>query len=154
MTMVKLEKRRNRETNRRLTKAYTKMQNLIEAFNKKELPRELLSDFNYDIELINSVSGTDKELTKTLRKIYSKALKVVEEKMKYVAKHHYRNLWIAYGILAAVAFSSIFGSFVFTGIGSSIGMMIPMGMAIGAVIGSYFDQQAEKDGRQLDLVTE
>lgn len=154
MTIVKLEKRRNREANRRLTKAYTKMQNLIEAFNKKELPTEVLSDFNYDIELINSFSGTDRELTKTLRKTYSKALKVVEEKMKYVAKHHYRNLWIAYGLLAAVAFSPIFGSFEFTGIGSPMGIMIPMGMAIGTVIGSYLDQQAEKEGKQLDLVTE
>ena len=154
MRIEKLIEPSNLEFNRKLSIAFTKMQNLIEAFNKKEIPQDLIAKINDDIQKINSFSGSHRELTKIIRKSYSKALKIVEEKMKYVAKFHYRNLWIAYGLLAGVVFTPLFERLEFMGIGSSIGLAIPIGMIIGMVIGNNMDQQAEKEGNQLDLATD
>ncbi len=154
MTILKLEKRNNLDGKRRLIKAYNKMQNLIAAFNKKELPSEIATKLNDDLRLINTFSGSDRALAKTLRKSYTRALKIVEDKLKYVTKFHYRNMGIAFGLLAGVVLTPIFERLEFMGIGSSIGLAIPLGMMIGMVIGTNFDRQAEKDGRQLDLVTE
>ena len=154
MTILKLEKRNNLDGKRRLIKAYNKMQNLIEAFNKKGIPLEIATKLNDDLRLINTFSGSDRELAKTLRKSYTRALKIVEEKLRYVTKLHYRNMGIAFGLLAGVVFTPLFERLEFMGIGTSIGFAIPMGMIIGMVIGNNLDQQAEKDGRQLDLVTE
>jgi hypothetical protein len=154
MSIEKLTQRNNIEANRKLAKAYIKMQDLIEAFNKKDLPKELETNINDDIKLINTFSGSDRELTKFLRKKYSAALKIVEEKLKYVTKFHHRNLGIAFGLLAGVVFTPLLERLEFMGMGSSIGVAIPLAMIIGLVIGNNLDQQAEKDGRQLDLVNE
>ena len=150
MDIEKLIKRQIREPNKRLLKEYQKMEDLIEALNKKEIPAELLTVINDDIKLVNSFSGTDKELTKTLRKTHSKILKFVEKELKLVAKNHYRTLWMAigisvFGISMGTVFSTVFGNY------SYLGMGIPIGMVFGLVIGANLDKNAEKDGKQLDL---
>ena len=151
MNIEKLERRKGLEGNRKLTKVYDKMQALIEALSKKDIPSDLMTFINADIKLNNSFSGTEKELTKILRKTYSKILAFVEKELKFVAKHHYVSRWMVFGMLAGVLFSSIFSSFGFMGIGSSSGMGISLGMLIGIVVGTNLDQQAENTGKQLEL---
>ncbi len=150
MEIEKLKKRQIGEPNKKLLKEYQKMEDLIDALGKKEIPEELLTVINDDIKLVNSFPGTDKELTKTLRKTHSKILKFVEKELKLVAKNHYRTLWLAigisvFGISMGTVFSAVLGN---TGY---IGMGIPIGMVIGLVIGANKDKYAEKERKQLDL---
>ena len=145
MNIEKLEIKNRIELNTKLTKAYHKMQGLIEALSKKEIPSEVLSSINADIKSLNSFSGTEKELTKILRKTYAKILAFVEKELKFVAKQHYLSLGMVFGMLAGSVFSSIFDSFGFTGMGISIGMLI------GIIVGTNLDKKAEEDGKQLEL---
>ena len=145
MNIEKLEIRNRIELNTKLIKAYHKMQGLIEALSKKEIPSEILSSINADIKSLNSFSGTEKELTKILRKTYSKILAFVEKELKFVAKRHFLSLWMVFGLLAGVVFSSVFDNFGFMGMGISIGMLI------GIIVGTNLDKKAEEEGKQLEL---
>ena len=86
------------------------MQLLIEALDKKDIPSEELTTINDHIVSINSFGGTDKELTKELKKTYKIILSFIEENLKLVPKNHFRALWIVYGSLAGVVLSSIFAN--------------------------------------------
>lgn len=151
MKIDSLQRRKRSEANKKLTKAYNKMQGLIEALDKKDLPSDVLISINKRIGLINSFDGTEKELHKTLKKTYSKTLTFVEEKLKYVTKHHFQKLWMVYGMLAAAVFTSVFSSFEMFGIGSSAGIGFSLGMLIGMMLGAVQDKQARKEGRQLEI---
>lgn len=145
MNIEKLEIRKSIELNTNLRKAYRKMERLIEALSKKEIPTEILSSINTDIKSLNTFSGTEKELTKILRKTYSKILALVEKELKFVAKRHYLSLGMVFGMLAGVVFSSLFDSFGVAGMGISIGMLI------GIIVGTNLDKKAEEEGYQLEL---
>ena len=54
MNIEKLKDRSNSEQNKKLLAANRKMQQLIQALEKKEIPTEILIVINKDIELINS----------------------------------------------------------------------------------------------------
>jgi len=154
MTIEKLKRRKNIEANRKLSKAYNKMQKLADALNKKEVSTEVVEHVNERINLINSFKGRDKDLTRIRRRSDSQILQLIEEKLTFVTKHHYRSLWMVYGMLAGVIFSSVFSSFDFMGIGGSTGIGLSIGMLIGIVIGTTLDQKAEKEGRQIELIAE
>ena len=151
MNIEKLERRKGLEGNRKLTKAHDKIQALIEALGKKDIPSDVITFINVRIKLINSFTGSERELTKTLKNTNSHILKFMEEKLKFVVMHHYRNRWMIFGMLAGLLFSSVSSSFEFMGIGSSTGIGLSMGMLIGIVVGTNLDQQAEKEGKQLEL---
>lgn len=152
MMIEKIEIRRKIDSNRKLVKAYNKMQKLTDALNKKELTSEVIGYVNEQISLINSFKGSEKDLIKILKNSYTQILKFVEEKLTFVPKHHFRNLCMIYGISAGIVFSSVFSSFDFMGIGIMAGVGLSMGTAIGIVFGTSLDQKAEKEGRQLKLV--
>lgn len=152
MNIKKLEDRVNSEqNNKKLLGAYQKMQRLIQALEKKEIPTENLIVINADIELINSFSGTEKKLIQILKKTNSKIITFVEKELQFVIKQHYRSLGIVFGMFAGTMFSSISGSIGIMDIGTSTGMGILVGMVIGIIVGSYLDVKAEKNGLQLDL---
>ncbi|MBT8222071.1 MAG: hypothetical protein KJN96_02760 [Eudoraea sp.] len=50
-----------------------------------------------------------------------------------------------FGVPMGVAFGAALDNMAFLGIG------IPIGMAIGIAIGTAMDEQAKKEGRQLDI---
>lgn len=150
MEIIELKKRAFTDQNKKLTKAYQRMQSLITALNKKEIPKEISTLINQDIEAINSFIGVDKDLKKTINKTYSKTISLIEQKLKLVCRNHYRTLWLAlgmsgFGIPMGVAFSAALDNYAFIGIG------IPIGMVIGMALGAEMDKKAEKEGRQLDI---
>lgn len=152
---MKLEifnKREGSEFNKKLTKGYNRMQNLMTAIEDKELPSNEITSLNERIKLINSFGGTDKELIKILRKTYKNILTLLEEKLGLVTKHHFRTLWMVYGMLAATVLSTVFSISEIMGIGASAGMWLSIGMFAGIIAGNYFDDQAEKNGRQIGIV--
>lgn len=143
MIIEKLKIRNNFDQDKRLTKAVLKMQNSIEALNKKETPGEVASVINDDIRMLNAFSGTDKEVRKTIRRTHSKILKLVEKELKWVPKNHYRTIWLAIGLAAfGIPLGAAF---------SNLGLGIPLGIVFGMVVGSQMDKKAKKEGRQLDI---
>lgn len=151
MKIENLESIENSENDKNLTKAFKMMQKLIESLKKRELSEEVIKDINENVKSINLFSGSKKELTKMIKKSYYKLLSFIEKEVKLVAKFHYRKLWMIYGLLAGSVLSSFSNVFEFFGPGSSIGLGIGFGMLIGIIIGTKLDQQAEKEGRQLDV---
>lgn len=143
MIIEKLKIRNTIDQDKRLTKAVLKMQNLIEALNKKEIPEEVASIINEDIRTLNTFSGIDKEVRKTLRRTHSKILKLLEKELKWVPKNHYRNTWLAIGLAAfGIPLGAAF---------SNIGLGMPLGMIFGMVVGSFMDKKARKEGKQIDI---
>jgi hypothetical protein len=74
----------------------------------------------------------------------------LEKEHKLVPKHYYRNLWIPIGLSGiglpiGVVFGFLMGNMSFLGAG------LPIGLALGVIFGTYQDQKAEKEGRQLDF---
>ncbi len=126
------------------------MQALIIALNKKEIPTEISTQINEDINMINFFVGSDTEFKKTVNKTYNKTIKLLEQKLKLVTKNHYRTQWLAigmtvFGMPMGIAFSAALDNYAFIGIG------LPIGMVIGMALGSEMDKKAEKEDRQLDL---
>jgi len=72
--------------------------------------------------------------------------------LQLVAKNHYRNTWLAirmaaFGIPLGVAFGSSLANIAYIGIG------LLFGFVIGIAVGSSKDQNAAKEGRQLNWET-
>lgn len=150
MKIDNLKPNANTEGNKKLEKAHKCLQGLIDALNKKDLPTDISTKINRDIDTINAFSGTDKELTKAMSIAKKTILKEVMQKLKLVPKNHYRNMWMAlgmsvFGIPMGVTFSVSLKNYGFIGIG------LPIGMAIGIALGTGMDKKAEKEGRRLDV---
>lgn len=117
---------------------------------QKELPSEIVKHVNQNIEAVNSLSGTHKELRKQICKSQYNILKLIEKELKIVPKNLYRSRWLAIGMSAfgipfGVAFGVSLDNMAFIGIG------IPIGMVIGMAIGAGMDKKAFDEGRQLDI---
>lgn len=151
MEIETLNRRKNIDQNPKLIKAYLKIENLIEAINKKELAEQYITHINIEIKSINSFSGNDKELIKILRKTYDKILVYIEKELKLVKRNHYQNSWIGLGIMAGVLLPYFFRLITSPETWNSMGFGIPMGMIIGLLAGKNRDEKAKKAGKQLDL---
>jgi hypothetical protein len=142
MTIRKIEERANTVQNVKLTKAYNKLQALINELNKREIPEDIQNTINTDIATINSFSETDKKLVKLLRKVHSRTLRLIEKELNLVAENHYRDLYMAIGVALGVAFSASF---------DNNGLGLILGLVIGITAGIHFDKKAEQNGNQLNL---
>ena len=114
MEIKELKKRPNIDQNIKLISAYAQFDKLLTELKKKELTEEIIKSINNGIDQINSVSESEKQLRKQIRKTQSSILKLIEKELKLVTKNHYRNTWLAVGMAA-------FG--------------IPLGVAFGSSIG-------------------
>ena len=72
-----------------------------------------------------------------------------EKELKLVTKNHYRNTWLAIGMVMGIVFGSSFGSS--SGNTSLVALGIPIGITIGIAIGTSKDKEAKDNGLQLDL---
>jgi hypothetical protein len=149
MEIKELKKRPSLVHNKRLIGSYSQFDKLLMELRKKELLQEVVNSINNGIDLINSVSESEKELRKQIKKTQSSILKLIEKEHKLVTKNHYRNTWFALGMVFGVPLGASFG----TSLGHMglIGIGIPIGMVIGMAIGSGMDKKAFEEGRQIDL---
>ncbi len=150
MEIKELKKRPSIEQNKKLISAYAQFDKLLTELKKKELTEEIVKSINNGIDQINSVSESEKQLRKQIRKTQSSILKLIEKELKLVTKNHYRNTWLAVGMAAfglplGVAFGASVGNMGLLAIG------LPIGMVIGMAVGSGMDKKAFESGRQLDL---
>ena len=147
MKLLKLNKRTILNHNKNLNSKYSQFGELINHLNKRELPSEIISSINGDIEIINSFTNSEKELRKLISKTQSRLITLLEKELKLVTKNHYRNTWMAVGMAAfGLPIGIVFG----TNLGN-MGIGLPMGMLIGMAVGSRMDKKAYDEGRQLDL---
>ena len=154
MEIKDIDKKSDIGKDKKLMSKFNDIEKLINELKKRKVPSEIANSVNQDIENINSFVGSNKDLLKQLRKAQSGIIKLIEKKLKLVAKNHYRNMWLvvgmaAFGIPFGVVFGVSLGNMAFLGIGIPIG--IPIGMAIGIAIGTGMDKKAYEEGRQLDL---
>jgi hypothetical protein len=134
----------------RLNKAYDRFKALIKELNDKELPTEIIESINQYIDALNISNLENGDFRKLLRKNQAKILKLIRDKLKIVTKNYYRDLWLAIGM---TAFGLPIGAAISLGT-SNRGMLaagLPIGMAIGLAIGTAMDQQALKQGKQLNI---
>jgi len=136
--------------NKKLSKAFAKLQKLVEALNKKDIPAEIGEVINQEIASIDSFTGTDRERAKKMNKAHSLILQLVKKKLGFVPKGHYTGVWIAIGLSAmGVPFGLIWMTV--TGNPGFFAVGIGMGLPIGLAIGASMDKKAEKEGKQLSL---
>lgn len=150
MQIKELKKRPSIDQNKKLINAYTQLNKLLTELKTKELSDDIIIIINDEIDLINFISDSEKELRKQIRKTQSSILKLIEKELKFVTKNHYRNTWLAVGMAAfglplGVVFGTSLGNMGLLGIG------LPIGMVIGMAVGSGMDKKAHEEGRQLDL---
>jgi hypothetical protein len=150
MKINELNQRPGIDKNFKLVEAYLQFEKLLAELRKRELPVGIVVSINRDIEELNSISGSENELRKVIRKKKARIISLLEKELKLVPKNYYRNLWLAigvagFGIPIGVAFGAIQGHVANYGVG------FPIGLAIGIAVGSGMDKKAFKEGRQIDL---
>lgn len=138
-------------TKRKLVKAYNALEGLIEALNKKEVPKNVLEEINNKVKEINAFTGSHKRLTKLIKKSDKDIETLVGTEFGWVKKSYYQGLWTVYGMLAGVVFSTIFTQLGFDETWNSYGLAIPMGLIFGMLAGKNKDTRAAEDGLQLDI---
>ncbi len=150
MIMKKLIERQHILENTKVLSRYHQLGELLKALKKRELPNEIIDFINQHIELLNSVSDSEKYFAKTIKENENEIIKHIEKKINLVPKNYYRKRWLALGIGA-------FGLPIGVALGSASGNMgllgtgLPIGMGIGIVVGSSMDKKAFNEGRQLEF---
>jgi hypothetical protein len=150
MVIEELMKRPGIDSNKRLLSRYARLERLLHALRQKDIPVDVEEEINHHVRTINAGAGSDREYGKMLGRAQHAILKIAEQKLRLVARDHYRNMWMSVGIAAfgiplGVAFGVSMGNMGFLGIG------LPIGMAIGIAVGIGMDKKAMQEGRQLDV---
>lgn len=121
---------------------------LIKELRERELTEEVIKAINKEIEIINSISGNTRKLSRQVSRSKLMIFQTLDKKMKIVPKNAYRNRWLAIGMVVfgmplGAAYGASMSNMAFIGVG------IPIGMVIGLAIGTRMDKKAAKEGRQL-----
>jgi hypothetical protein len=148
--MRKLIERPGIAGNVKAGKIYGQLGQLVHALEQKDLPTEVVTLIDNEVENLNSTSDSNKNFAASVKKTENKIVQLVEKKLKIVPRNYYKKLWFLLGM-------SAFGLPLGAAIGLSVenigllGVGLPIGMGIGFVFGSSLDQKALKEGRQLDF---
>ncbi|MDW7695940.1 hypothetical protein R9C00_25710 [Flammeovirgaceae bacterium SG7u.111] len=150
MEIETLKTRTSIDQNDKLFKIYTQFEEVLAALRKKELPEQTIGVINQEIQLVNSIPESGKELKKQIKKGQGRIVKLLEKELKIVPQSYYQSTWMglgmaAFGLPMGVAFGMALGNLAFLSIG------LPIGMAIGLAVGSGMDKKALEEGRQLDV---
>lgn len=150
MDVKELNKRDITDGKKRLFNVFDQFDRLLGELRKRNVPEDIVSIINKEIEIINGVTDSEKKLRKQIRNSQTKILRLLEKQLKLVSVNYYRNTWLvvgmaAFGIPLGAAYGSITGNMAFIGIG------LPIGMALGMAVGAGMDKKALKEGRQLDI---
>lgn len=150
MRIKELNKRKIAVSNKRLIDAFNQFDNLLTELRKRELPEDIASTINMEIDKINDVTDSDKKLRKQIRSSQTSIIRLLDKKLKLVPINYYRGAWMAIGMAAfgiplGAAYGSITGNMAFLGAG------LPIGMVLGMAVGAGMDKKALKEDRQLDI---
>ena len=150
MKILELIRRSNIEEDKKLKAHYDFFEILLNELRTREIPSEIISLINQDIETLNSFSGSNKDLLKLLRKKQTEILQLLGKELKLVRKNHYMTLWMsvgmaAFGLPMGVLFGLSLGNMAFIGVG------LPLGIGLGMAYGATLDKKAQENGKQLEV---
>lgn len=150
MDIKELKNRPDLSDHEKLNTSFTQFNKLLMELRDRKLSPETVKSINSEIDRVNSVTESDKELSKQIKVAQSHIIKLIEKKHNLVTKNHYRNTWLAVGMAAfgiplGVIFGISLGSMAYLGLG------LPIGIAIGIAVGTEMDKKALEEGRQIDL---
>jgi len=150
MKILELVRRLNIQGDKKLMAHYEFFENLLRELRTRQLPVEIISGINQEIEELNIFPGSNKDMLKLLRTKQSEILQLLEKELKLVTKGHYRNLWMslgmaAFGLPLGAAFGLSLGNMAYIGFG------LPLGIALGMAYGTSLDKKACEEGKQLEV---
>lgn len=150
MSIKKIDLSIDAKQDQKLFQYVENLELLLEELRKRELPYELVEKLNEYIDQINAIQDNDRKRIRMLKKAPHHIISITEKEMKLVAKHYYRNMWLAlglsvFGMPLGIAFSMSIGNMAFIGVGMPIGMVIGMGLGV------TMDKKAKSEGRQLEF---
>ena len=131
------------ELKKSLAKSYTQFNTLLTELKKRELTEAIVDSINLQIDRINSILESEKELKTQIRQSKSIILKLIYKDLKLVTKNHYRTTWLVLGM-------SVFGIPIGVALGNIV-LWMPLGMMIGIALGTGMDAKARKEDRQLNI---
>ncbi len=148
MKLAKLKWETEMVPDPKTNKALAKMLALLNDITSRKLPEEVKKQINAEIEWLNTVEI--RKLKKGLCKSHGQIIKVLCEKVKMVPISYYKTLWMSlgmaiFGVPMGVAFSAALNNYAFIGIG------LPIGMVMGMAVGQKKDEEAKKNGLQLNV---
>lgn len=150
MDIIPLQKRPIIETSESKQKGYESFEKLLSELRKRSIPEDQVASINKDIGELNAMADSDKKWYKEMKKVRHRIVHRVSKELNLVPKNYYRNQWMAlgmtvFGLPMGMAFAFALDNMAFLAIG------LPIGMPIGMAIGANKDEQAAKEGRQLDV---
>lgn len=138
------------DENLKLNEIFSQFRQLLAELENRELPDEIVTSINNDIDEINSITVIGNELQKEIERRLQRIIKLLEKNLKLVPKNYHRNLWMILGIAVfGIPIGVIFGASLDNMAYLAIGL--PIGLVIGIGVGAVMDQKALKKGRQLDI---
>jgi len=138
------------DENLKLNEIFSQFRQLLAELENREIPDEIVTSINNDIDEINSITVIGNELQKEIERRLQRIIKLLEKNLKLVPKNYYRNLWMILGIAVfGIPIGVIFGASLDNMAYLAIGL--PIGLVIGIGLGAVMDQKALKEGRQLDI---
>ncbi len=138
------------DENLKLNEIFSQFRQLLAELENREIPDEIVTSINNDIDEINSITVIGNELQKEIERRLQRIIKLLEKNLKLVPKNYYRNLWMILGIAVfGIPIGVIFGASLDNMAYLAIGL--PIGLVIGIGLGAVMDQKALKKGRQLDI---
>ncbi|MFD2201749.1 hypothetical protein [Shivajiella indica] len=122
----------------------------VNALEEKKIEAKLVEKINLIIDQINLYEKDEKTFIPKLKKARSKIVALVEKEAKLVPIGYYQNQWMALGMAAfGIPFGVMFGIALDNMAFISLG--IPFGLSIGLGVGAAQDENAKKNGRQLNV---
>ena len=151
MEILKLNARPGMFLDIKLKHEFDAFEKMILELEKKQLPTYVVLLINQEIVGLNYFAGPNKELAEKIENKRNEILHIVSRELKLVPKNHYRNLWLAMGMMTfgvpfGMALGTILGNLALFPIG------LPIGLIIGIMVGTSLDNKAFENGRQLDIV--
>jgi len=148
MELQELKYNLGTEQNKRRISNIEGLVSLINELRERDLTEEVTKAINKEIQIINSISGNTKKLSRQVSRSKLLIFQTLDRKMKIVPKNAYRNRWLAIGMVVfGMPLGTVYG--ISMGNMAFIGVGIPIGMVFGMAIGARMDKKAAKEGRQL-----
>lgn len=134
-------------------KSMVSYEKLLQELSSKNLTEQVIANINQELDSLAPLLDDWSAYSKEVRKSLQRMVKMLEKKTGLVTKNHHQNQWMTlgmatFGLPMGVVFSTFFGNPAYIALG------IPIGMAIGIGVGKSKDNQAQKDGKVIDIVLE
>lgn len=134
----------------KLETASVQFNELLSELENRALPASVIPKINTLIDELNQYEGNGNDLTKLVKKNQGKIINLVVKEAKITPKNYYRTLWMsvgmsAFGLPIGVVIGSLKNNMGLLGVG------LPIGIGIGVLVGTYLDNKAAKEGKQLNF---